>query len=150
MSNALRHGAKHIDAVEIDPELYQLGKRLNPDHPYQNPRVSVHINDGRAFLERTHTKYDMILFALPDSLTLVAGQSSLRLESYLFTLQAMEAAKAHLNPGDGLFAMYNYYRTTWLRDWLANTLEVAYGHAPCADNGGLLRSPCSLSLSTRP
>ena len=48
-----------------------------------------------------------ILFALPDSLTLVAGQSSLRLESYLFTVQAVQAARAHLKPGDGLFAMYN-------------------------------------------
>ncbi len=147
VANALRHGAKHIDAVEIDPQLYQLGKQLNPDHPYQNPRVSVHINDGRAFLERTHAKYDMILFALPDSLTLVAGQSSLRLESYLFTLQAMEAAKAHLNPGDGLFAMYNYYRTTWLRDRLANTLDVAYGHAPCADNEGFSLSMLSITVN---
>jgi hypothetical protein len=147
VANALREGAKHIDAVEIDPELYQVGKRLNPDHPYQNPRVTVHINDGRAFLEQTHAKYDMILFALPDSLTLVAGQSSLRLESYLFTLQAMEAAKAHLNPGDGLFAMYNYYRTTWLRDRLANTLEVAYGHAPCADNEGFSLSMLSITIN---
>jgi len=147
VANALRHGAKHIDAVEIDPELYQLGKQLNPDHPYQNPRVTVHINDGRAFLEQTHTKYDMILFALPDSLTLVAGQSSLRLESYLFTLEAAEAAKAHLNPGDGLFAMYNYYRTTWLRDRLANTLEVAYGHAPCADNEGFSLSALSITIN---
>ena len=143
VANALLKGAKHIDAVEIDPELYQLGKRLNPDHPYQNPRVTVHINDGRAFLEQTHTKYDMILFALPDSLTLVAGQSSLRLESYLFTLQAVEAARAHLNPTDGLFAMYNYYRTPWLRDRLANTLEVAFGHAPCADNEGFSLSMLS-------
>jgi hypothetical protein len=133
VANALHEGARHIDAVEIDPQLYQLGKKLNPDHPYQNLRVTVHINDGRAFLEQTHTKYDMILFALPDSLTLVAGQSSLRLESYLFTLQAVQAAKAHLNPGDGMFAMYNYYRTTWLRDRLANTLQVAFGHAPCSD-----------------
>src|SRR6266700_7002814 len=147
VANALRHGARHIDAVEIDPQLYQLGRRLNPDHPYQNPRVSVHINDGRAFLEQTHTKYDMILFALPDSLTLVARQSSLRLESYLFTLEAVEAAKAHLNPGDGLFAMYNYYRTTWLRDRLANTLEVAYGHAPCADNEGFSLSMLSITVN---
>ena len=147
VANALREGAKHIDAVEIDPELYQVGKRLNPDHPYQNPRVTVHINDGRAFLEQTHTKYDMILFALPDSLTLVAGQSSLRLESYLFTLQAVEAARAHLNPGDGLFAMYNYYRTTWLRDRLANTLQVAYGHAPCADNEGYSLSMLSITIN---
>ena len=147
VANALLKGAKHIDAVEIDPELYQLGKRLNPDHPYQNPRVTVHINDGRAFLEQTHTKYDMILFALPDSLTLVAGQSSLRLESYLFTLQAVEAAKAHLNPADGLFAMYNYYRTPWLRDRLANTLEVAFGHAPCADNEGFSLSMLSQTVN---
>jgi hypothetical protein len=147
VANALHEGAKHIDAVEIDPELYQLGKRLHPDHPYQNPQVTVHINDGRAFLEQTHTKYDMILFALPDSLTLVSGQSSLRLESYLFTLQAVQAAKAHLNPGDGLFAMYNYYRTVWLRDRLANTLEVAFGHAPCADNERYGLSMLSVSVN---
>ena len=147
VANALRKGARHIDAVEIDPELYQLGVRLNSDRPYQNPRVSVHINDGRAFLEQTRTTYDMILFALPDSLTLVSGQSSLRLESYLFTLQAVETAKAHLNPGHGLFAMYNYYRTTWLRDRLANTREVAYGHAPCLDNPNGL---AVLSISITP
>jgi hypothetical protein len=147
VANALHEGAKHIDAVEIDPELYQLGKELNPNHPYQNPRVTVHINDGRAFLEQTHTKYDMILFALPDSLTLVAGQSSLRLESYLFTLQAVQAAKAHLNPGDGLFAMYNYYRTTWLRDRLANTLEVAFGHAPCSDYDASTISMLSITVN---
>ncbi len=147
VANALLHGAKHIDAVEIDPELYQLGVRLNPDHPYQNPRVTVHINDGRAFLEQTHTKYDMILFALPDSLTLVAGQSSLRLESYLFTLQAVEAAKAHLNPGDGLFAMYNYYRTPWLRDRLANTLQVAFGQTPCVDDEGFSLSMISVAIN---
>jgi hypothetical protein len=147
VANALHMGARHIDAVEIDPELYQLGSHLNPDHPYQSPRVSVHVNDGRAFLEQAHSRYDMILFALPDSLTLVAGQSSLRLESYLFTLEAVEAAKAHLNPG-GLFAMYNYYRTTWLRDRLANTLDVAFGQAPCIDNpNGLTVLSVSMSPS---
>ena len=147
VANALHEGARHIDAVEIDPELYQLGKRLNPDHPYQNPRVTMHINDGRAFLEDTHTQYNMILFALPDSLTLVAGQSALRLESYLFTLQAVQAAKAHLNPADGEFAMYNYYRTTWLRDRLANTLEVAFGHAPCTDYAATTISMLSISVN---
>jgi hypothetical protein len=147
VANALHEGAKHIDAVEIDPQLYQLGKELNSDHPYQNPRVTMHINDGRAFLEQTHTKYDMILFALPDSLTLVAGQSSLRLESYLFTLQAVQAAKAHLNPADGMFAMYNYYRTTWLRDRLANTLEVAFGHAPCSDYDAATISMLSITVN---
>ena len=131
VATALAQGAKHVDAVEIDPVIYRLGKTMNPTHPYQNKRVSVYINDGRQFLEQTNNKYNMILFALPDSLTLVAGQSSLRLESYLFTLQAIQAAKAHLKPSDGVFAMYNYYRTTWLKNRLAGTLETAFGHAPC-------------------
>ena len=68
-------GAGHVDAVEIDPRLQQIGAERHPDHPYDDPRVSVHIDDGRAFLERTDSKYDLILFALPDSLTLVSGQS---------------------------------------------------------------------------
>ncbi len=80
---ALAAGAKHVDAVEIDPRIYQIGRELNPDHPYQNPRVTIHINDGRAYLQQSRSTYDLILFALPDSLVLVAGQSSLRLESVL-------------------------------------------------------------------
>lgn len=129
---ALAQGARHVDAVEIDPRLYQIGVELNPDRPYQDSRVSKQIDDGRAFLERTDKRYDMILFALPDSLTLVAGQSSLRLESYLFTLDAMRTARRHLNP-DGIFATYNYYREPWLLDRLARTLEHVYGRPPCLD-----------------
>jgi hypothetical protein len=127
---ALYQGASHVDAVEIDPVLQRLGASLHPDHPYQDPRVSVHIDDGRAFLQRTTSMYDLILFALPDSLTLVSGQASLRLESFLFTAEAAAAARAHLRP-DGVFAEYNLYRQQWLVDRLAGTLEDAYGEAPC-------------------
>src|SRR4051812_5237839 len=95
---ALRRGVQHIDAVEIDPTLLRFGRQHNPDRAYQDPRVTAHVNDGRAFLQSTRTKYDLILFALPDSLTLVSGASSLRLESYLFTEQAITAARAHLRP----------------------------------------------------
>lgn len=132
---ALAEDAGHVDAVEIDPRLQQLGAQLHPDEPYQDPRVTVHIDDGRAFLERTNETYDLILFALPDSLTLVQGQSSLRLESYLFTQEAMASAREHLNPG-GAFAMYNYYRESWLVERLAATLNAAYGHPPCVDSVG--------------
>jgi SAM-dependent methyltransferase len=129
---ALSKGAKHVDAVEIDPRIYKLGRDLHPERPYADPRVSVYVNDGRAFLRHSDDQYDLILFALPDSLTLVSGQSSLRLESYLFTIEAMRDARAHLRP-DGAFAMYNYYRHAWLVDRLAKTLESAYGHAPCVE-----------------
>ncbi|MEP6477502.1 MAG: spermidine synthase [Actinomycetota bacterium] len=132
VSIALRAGAQHVDAVEIDPKLQVLGSQLHPDRPYQDPRVTAIVNDGRAFLERTDQKYDLILFALPDSLTLVSGQSALRLESYLFTEEAIGSAAAHLTPR-GSFGMYNYYREVWLVDRLAGTLQTVFGTTPCID-----------------
>jgi hypothetical protein len=132
---ALSRGAKRIDAVEIDPRLHQLGKELHPDHPFADPRVHSHIDDGRAFLQRTNRHYDLILFALPDSITLVAGQSSLRLESYLFTKEAIETARDHLKP-NGAFGMYNYYEQRWLIDRYAGTLDGVFGRPPCIDDQG--------------
>jgi len=132
---ALSKGAKHIDAVDIDPRIMQLGAERNPDHPYSDPRVTRYVNDGRAFLESTSSKYDLILFALPDSLALVTGASQIRLESFLFTQEAISAARAHLTD-QGAFAMYNYYREDWLIDRLAGTVQTAFAHQPCVDLPG--------------
>jgi len=135
VATALAMGAQHVDAVEIDPRLLQLGQELHPDRPYADSTVDAHVDDGRAFLERTDASYDLVVFALPDSLTLVAGQSSIRLESYLFTIEAIEAARDHLSPG-GAFAMYNFYRERWLVDRYAGTLQAAFGQIPCVDDVG--------------
>lgn len=124
-------GADRIDAVEIDPHLLELG-RGHPDKPYDDPRVHTHVTDGRAFLEASDERWDTILLALPDSLTLLQGQSSVRLESYLFTEEAVEAYRDHLTDG-GVFAMYNYYREPWLVDRYAGTLQEVFGVAPCVD-----------------
>ena len=129
---ALARGAEHVDAVEIDPRILQIGQQRHPDRPYDDPRVSTYVNDGRAFLEQSGETYDLILFALPDSLALMTGASAIRLESYLFTREAIEAARAHLAPGGGL-AMYNYYREDWLIDRLAGTVAEVFGHPPCLD-----------------
>ena len=130
---ALSKGARHVDAVEIDPRILQLGRQHNPDHAYQDPRVTTHVNDGRAFLQSTHQKYDLILFALPDSLALVSGASQIRLESFLFTQEALESVRDHLRP-DGGFAMYNFYRENWLIGRLAGTAATVFGHQPCVDS----------------
>jgi hypothetical protein len=145
---ALSMGSKHVDAVEIDPEVVSLGRTYNPTHPYDDPRVDVHVNDGRAFLEQSDTRYDLILFALPDSLTLVSGQGGLRLESYLFTKESVQAARDHLAP-DGVLAMYNYYSPLVFGRYAQTMLEV-FGHPPCVDRGevgGGLRSQSVLTES---
>ncbi len=132
---ALARGATSVDAVEIDPRLIEIGRERHPNRPYDDPRVRVHIDDGRAFLQRTDEKYDLVVFALPDSLTLVSGASALRLESYLFTRDAIEAAREHLS-AEGVFTMYNSYRRTWLVDRFAGTLAETFGHRPCIDTIG--------------
>ena len=146
---ALREGARHVDAVEIDPRIHEIGVQQNPDRAFQDARVTSYVNDGRAFLEQSPERYDLILFALPDSLTLVAGQSSLRLESYLFTREAMQAARAHLT-AQGAFGEYNYYREQWLIDRLAGTLEQVYGRPPCLDSVGQESRHALLMASSSP
>ena len=128
---ALSQGAAHVDAVEIDPLIYRLGRDLHPDHPYQDPRVSVHIEDGRSFLHDTDRRYDLVLFAIPDSLTVLAGQSSLRLESYLFTEEALREVRTHLKP-DGVVSMYHYFLPV-VTDRYADTLDRVFGVTPCLD-----------------
>jgi hypothetical protein len=124
---ALSHGAGHVDAVEIDPKLLEIGKARHPNRPYDDPRVTPYNNDGRAFLRTTDKKYDLVIFALPDSLTLVSQQSSLRLESFLFTEQAFATVRDHLTD-DGIFVLYNYYRDPWLVGKLSTMLEDAFGN----------------------
>lgn len=128
---ALSRGAAHVDAVEIDPLLYALGRDRHPDRPYQDPRVSEHIQDARAFLHDTDARYDLVLYAVPDSLTVLAGQSSLRLESYLLTVEAIREARAHLTR-HGAISMYHYYLPSVV-DRYASALEDAFGAPPCLD-----------------
>jgi hypothetical protein len=145
----LQQGAQHVDAVEIDPRIHAIGVQQNPDRAFEDPRVTSYVSDGRAFLEQSTHRYDLILFALPDSLTLVAGQSSLRLESYLFTREAMQSARDHLTAG-GAFGEYNYYREDWLVDRLAGTLQDVYGRAPCVDSTGHFGRLALLMASASP
>jgi len=133
---ALNNGAQEVDAVEIDPKIYRLGLTLNPDHPYDDPRVKVYIDDGRSFLRNTNKKYDLIVFALPDSLTLTSGYSSLRLESFLLTTDAIESARRLLND-DGVVVLYNYYRQDWLVQKLAGMVNYAFSSPPYVTTYGV-------------
>jgi hypothetical protein len=133
---ALDHDAQHVDAVEIDPRLQQIGMQEHPNQPYSDPRVTRHVNDGRAFLRTTDSRYDLVIFALPDSLTLVSQQGGVRLESFLFTEEAFATVRDHLD-SDGIFVLYNYYRDDWLVTKLSNMLADTFGHQPLVTTYGL-------------
>ena len=126
---ALRHGAKRVDAVEIDPTIIRLGRAHHPDRPYHDPRVTVINDDARHFLRTTDRRYDLVVFALIDSLTLQSSFAGVRLESYMFTEESFRAVRDRLAP-NGLLVIYNYFREPWLVDRLANTAAVAFGEEP--------------------
>ncbi len=95
-----------------------------------DPRVTVHLDDGRNFLRSTQKKYDLVIYALVDSLVLHSSYSNIRLESYLFTRQAFEDIQRCLKP-NGLFITYNYFRQGWIVARLVSTLEGVFGKDTC-------------------
>jgi spermidine synthase len=129
VSAALQGGVGHVDAVEIEPVLNETGRRDHPNQPYSDPRVSIHLDDGRSFVRRSDQTYDMITYALVDSLVLHSGYSSLRLESFLFTEQAFRDVNAHLG-NDGVFVMCNYFRQGWIVGRLVETARKVFGAEP--------------------
>jgi spermidine synthase len=129
VSAALKGGVGHIDAVEIEPVLNETGRLDHPNQPYSDPRVSIHLDDGRSFIRRSDRTYDMICYALVDSLVLHSGYSSLRLESFLFTEPAFADVKARLGD-DGVFVMYNYFRQGWIVGRLTEMARKVFGAEP--------------------
>ncbi|MGA2631296.1 MAG: hypothetical protein ABSG54_13940 [Terriglobia bacterium] len=129
VSRALKWDVHHVDAVEIDPAILRLGARDHPDRPYADPRVTTHVGDGRNFLRATQGQYDLIIYALVDSLVLHSSYSDIRLESYLFTREAFSDVRRHLKP-HGLFLMYNYFRQGWIVARLAQEVQETFGQPP--------------------
>ncbi len=129
VSRALAWGADHVDAVEIDPAILRLGRRHHPDAPYADPRVSLHQDDGRNFLRSTTRRYDLIVYGNLDSLVLHSGYSSIRLESYLLTLDAFRDLRQRLKP-DGWVMVSNGFPQGWTVGRLYWQLHEAFGAEP--------------------
>ncbi len=96
---ALRRGTEHVDAIEIDPGIQSLGRFGHPEHPYDDPRVRAVVDDARSFLRNTDHTYDMVVYGLLDSHTLLSHASSVRLDSFVYTVQGLREARARLRPG---------------------------------------------------
>jgi hypothetical protein len=91
--------------------------------------VHLVVDDGRAFLTRSRGPYDLIVFALTDSLVKVSPMAQLRLENYLFTQESVARAYRLLSP-DGDVVFYNFYRQPWLREKIEAMITQVAGHPP--------------------
>ncbi len=126
---ALRHGAQHVDAVEIDPAIVQLGRSRHPEHPYDDPRVSVYVDDARSFFHKTDHRYDMVVFGLLDSHRLFSSMSSVRLDSFVFTVESFREVRRLLKD-QGLVVVEHGLGAPFMEARMYAILTEAYGMAP--------------------
>jgi SAM-dependent methyltransferase len=101
---ALRNHAGRIDAVEIDPVIARLGRKIHPERPYADERVTLHVTDARRFLKRAHGPYELIVFSFLDSHTLFSAYSSVRLDNFVYTEESFREV-ARLLSDDGVIVV---------------------------------------------
>jgi hypothetical protein len=109
---ALYHGARQIDAVELNRQVLDLVVDKYADFAggiYGRPEVELHIGEARSFVERADDRYHLIQIPLLYSFgATAAGTQSLH-ENYTYTVEAIGNYLNHLQPG-GLLSI-----TLWLK-----------------------------------
>ena len=126
---ALRNGAEHVVTVEIDPLIYEQGRKLNFEHPYDSSKVEIHVDDARNYVQNSKQKFDLIVFSILDSHTTNSSYTNIRLDNYVYTVEAMEATRKLLKP-DGMFVMSFSGSKPWFAQRLRNGVTTAFGKEP--------------------
>jgi spermidine synthase len=70
IAQALRHATlERVDYVELDPAILDLAREYFPNEWLalrREPRVRVHVTDGRLFLKTTQDTFDVVIVNLPE------------------------------------------------------------------------------------
>ena len=128
---ALRNGARHVDAVEIDPVIYGFGRDLHPENPYGSPKVRVILDDARDYMRRSASRYDLIVFGLLDSHTQSSSLSNVRIDNYVYTDESFQDAKRLLKPSGILVVKFEVREPhTWMGQRFYAMLQQTFSHPP--------------------
>ncbi len=96
------HGARRIDAVELNPQIVDLVRRDYRDFAgglYDADGLQVHVAEARGFVAGSRESYDLIQVALVDAFGASATGLYALNESYLYTVEALQAYLRRLKPG---------------------------------------------------
>jgi SAM-dependent methyltransferase len=106
------HAIKHIDAVELNPQVINLVQRKYADfsgYLYSSAHVDVHVDEARGYLAATDKAYDLINISLLDAFGASAAGLYSMAENYLYTEQAIQEYLRHVRP-DGYLSI-----TRWIK-----------------------------------
>ncbi|MBC7348358.1 MAG: fused MFS/spermidine synthase [Candidatus Aminicenantes bacterium] len=97
LAQALQYPQVKIDYVELDPTLVELARKvLAGKHTgLDDPRVTVHLVDGRKFLRQDPGRYDLIICNLPEPATAQVNR--------FYTVEFFATAREKLST-DGVFS----------------------------------------------
>ena len=126
---AIRHNAKTIDAVEIDPVILKLGTQLHPEQPYLDKRVTAIVDDARSYFEKTDKKYDTIVYGLLDSHTSTSTFSNIRLDNFVYTKESFQAANKHLKENGNVVVGFAAGKP-WILNRINFMLKDVFGYDP--------------------
>lgn len=99
LSSVLQHPVEHVDCVELSPGVIKAASYFEESNrnSLQDPRVTLHVTDGRNYLLTSRDEYDIIRLDPPELHT--------RGVVNLYTREFYESARDHLAPG-GIFSIW--------------------------------------------
>lgn len=124
LANAV--GARTIHGVELNPSIPRIVRQFGEfnGHVYDQKNVTIWVDEGRSFVRRAKTQYDLIYMALTKTAT-TASSSLALVEGYIYTREAFADYLARLTP-EGKVALVLQEPALTLRTFLT-ALEALEG-----------------------
>ena len=117
-AEVLKHSTvERIDVVELDPTIFDFGREYfaaQMTFLQHDPRVHLHVVDGRLFLKTTSQTFDVIILNLPEPQTAQINR--------FYTVEFFHEAAAKLNPG-GILSFQLVASEDYITDTLASFLR---------------------------
>ncbi len=108
---ALHYGARSVTGVEINQAAIAAIEGPMADFlgdPYHRPGVRIVCADGRGFLRRNTTRYDVIQLSGVDTGTALAPGSNVLAENYLYTREALHDLLGAIQPETGVVSILRF------------------------------------------
>ena len=122
VAEALKHSrVERIDVVELDPTIFDFGREYFAPQMailQHDPRVHLHVVDGRLFLKTTKQTFDVIILNLPEPQTAQINR--------FYTVEFFREAAAKLNAG-GILSFQLVASEDYITDTLASFLQCING-----------------------
>lgn len=110
--SALSHGVPKVVGVEVNPIIVDhvaKGKFAEfAGNLYRDPRVEIHVDEGRSFIRRSEQQFGSIQATLVDTWAASSSGAFTLSENNIYTVEAFEEFLGKLAPG-GIVAVTRWY-----------------------------------------